>query len=149
MPATSATLRVTGTVAADSAGTMLVLTRRLDGHDTFLTGLLDAGDSPPIPVHILTFDDVTVLRLADDNTAPPLQGGLWSAVLRLPHGQRPRVIPPDLAEAARRRRKDLTVLDTAELRYALTFLGEATTPAIRQARIDAILATLPVATVGT
>jgi hypothetical protein len=148
MPATATVLPVSGTVARDSAGAMLVLSQRLEGHDTFLTGLLDAGDGPRIPVRILTFDDVTVLRLAGDDPAPGIPGGRWSAVLHLPHGQRPRVIPPDLAEAARRGRRDLTVLDTAELRYALTFLGEATTTAIRQARIDAILTVLPVTRVG-
>src|SRR5690606_11753062 len=41
MPATATVLHVTGTVAPDSAGAMLVLSERLDGHDTFLTGLLD------------------------------------------------------------------------------------------------------------
>jgi hypothetical protein len=44
MPATATLLRVTGTVAPDSAGAMLVLSQRLDGHDTFLTGLLDTGE---------------------------------------------------------------------------------------------------------
>lgn len=144
MPATATVLHVTGTVASNSAGAMLVLSERLDGHDTFLTGLLDAGNGPPTPVRILTFDDVTVLRLAGDGTAPSARDGRWSAVLHLPHGQRPREIPPDLAEAARYGRRDLTVLDAAELRYALTFLGEATTTEIRRARIAAILTALPV-----
>lgn len=144
MPATATVLHVTGTVAADSAGAILVLSERLDGHDTFLTGLLDAGDGLPTPVRILTFDDVTVLRLTGDRTAPDIRDGRWSAALHLPHGQRPREIPLDLADAARGGRRDLTVLDTAELRYALTFLGEAATTAIRRARIDAILTALPV-----
>lgn len=38
-----------------------------------------------------------------------------------------------------------TGLDDAELRYALTFLEEATTSKIRRARIDAIVAALPAA----
>jgi hypothetical protein len=148
MPATATTLHVTGTLATESAGTMLVLSQRLDGHDTFLTGLLDTGDGRPVPVRILTFDDITVLRLPSHRSAPDLSDGRWSATLHLPHGQRPREIPPDLAGAARRHRRDLTILDAAELRYALTFLGEATTDQIRQGRIDAILAALPEATVG-
>ena len=37
----------------------------------------------------------------------------------------------------------LDALDNAELRYALTFLEEATTADIRQARISAIVAALP------
>jgi len=148
MPATATTLSVTGTVAPDAEGTMLVLSERLGGHDTFLTGLLAAGDGPPTPVRILTFDDVTILRLAADSNTPDIRDGRWSAVLHLPHGQRPREIPPDLADAARRSRRDLTALDTAELRYALTFLGEATTTAIRQARIDVILTALPLTRVS-
>jgi hypothetical protein len=141
MPETTQSLPVTGTVAADSNGTMLVLSERLDGHDTFLTGQLQLGDTPPRAVRILTFDDITVLRLLDQSLAPLVES--WAGVLHLPHGWRTRSIPDDLATAAETERRDLGALDEAELRYALTFLGEASTDAIRQARIDAIVNALP------
>lgn len=145
MSRTTASLPVTGTVVADSAGMMLVLAQRLDGYDTFLTGLLELDGDTSTPVRILTLDDVTVLRLT--GTAARTPAGSWSGTLHLPHGQRPRPIPPDLTDAARMSRRDLTALDTAELRYALTFLDEATTDPIRRARIDAIITALP--TLGT
>lgn len=132
---------VTGTVVADSGGTMLVLSERLDGQDTFLTGQLQLGDAAPTAVRILTLDDVTVLRLLDQ--APPALEDPWTGTLHLPHGWRKRSIPDDLATVAAAAHRDLGVLDEAELRYALTFLGEASTDAIRQARIDAIVSALP------
>ncbi|MGW0242257.1 hypothetical protein [Micromonospora chalcea] len=141
MPETIQRLPITGTVAADSNGTLLVLSERLDGHDTFLTGQLQLPDARPVQVQILSFDDVTVLRLPDPSHAPP--AGPWAGILHLPHGWRTRSIPDDLASAVHAARRDLTVLDEAERRYALTFLAEANTPAIRQARIDAIVTALP------
>jgi hypothetical protein len=67
----------------------------------------------------------------------------WTGVLHLPRGLRTRAVPADLAEAARRSGRDLDRLDATELRYALTFLGEATTTSIRSARIAAIVSALP------
>lgn len=141
MPKPAQSLPVTGTATSDSCGTMLVLSKRLDGHDTFLTGQLQLGDAPPMNVRILTFDDVTVLRLFDRST-PPL-AKRWTGILHLPHGWRTRSIPDDLATAATTAHRDLTALDEAELRYALTFLGEGSTDAVRQARIEAIVTALP------
>lgn len=141
MPETIQRLPITGSVADDANGTMLVLSERLEGHDTFLTGLLQVGDAQPVQVQILTFDDVTVLRLLDPSQTPPT--GPWAGILHLPHGWRAQSIPDDLVTAVRAARRDLAVLDEAERRYALTFLGEASTPAIRQARIDAIVTALP------
>ncbi|HEV2378083.1 MAG TPA: hypothetical protein VGS19_38705 [Streptosporangiaceae bacterium] len=140
MPETAHSLRVAGTVALDSHGAILVLSERLDGHDTFLTGQLQLGDTPPIAVRILTFDDVTVLRVLGHSLPPT---GPWSGILHLPHGWRTRSIPADLASAATAAKRDLLALDEAELRYALTFLGEASTHAIREMRIDAIVSALP------
>lgn len=142
-PAAALTVDVAGTVATSNQA-MLVLSRRLDGYDTFLTGTLELGDGTAEPVKILTFDDITVLRRTTTGDALPA-GSAWSGKLHLPHGQRPRIVPTDLAETASSHRRDLTSLDSAELRYALTFLGEATTTDIRQARIDAIVAGLPTA----
>lgn len=141
MPQTSQSLPVTGTVAADSDGTMLVLSERLDGHDTFLTGQLEVGSAPQMTVRILTLDDVTVLRLLDQS--PPTLAGNWTGVLHLAHGWRTRSMPADLADAALTARRDLEALDEAEQRYALTFLGEASTDTIRRARIHAIVDALP------
>lgn len=85
MPRTTASLPVTGTVAADSAGLMLVLSKRLDGHDTFLTGLLELDGDTSTPVRILTLDDVTVLRLTGTATlaaAAPLDPREARRILR-------------------------------------------------------------------
>jgi len=141
MPETTQSLPVAGTVAADSDGTLLVLSERIDGHDTFLTGQLKLGDAPPRAVRILTLDDVTVLRLVDPSQTPIAEP--WVGILHLPHGWRTRSIPDDLADAATAARRNLASLDEAELRYALTFLGEASSYSIRQARIDAIVDALP------
>lgn len=146
MPATTIRMPVTGTIAACSDGVMLILSRRLDGHDTFLTGQLELGDAV-MPVRILTLDDVTLLRLPHGATPPALRNGRWSATLHLPHGQRPRTVPADLAAAACAGLRDITALDHAELRYTVTFLDEATTHTIRQARVHAIVSALPEAPV--
>ncbi len=143
MPQTAANLPVSGTVAADSDGTMLVLSQRLDGHDTFLTGQLELDDQTILGVRILTLDDVTVLRLTDETAQPPLSVS-WAGTLHLPHGWRPRTIPDDLTTAATEARRDLGALDSAELRYALTFLDEATTDEIRHGRVEVIVNALPV-----
>jgi hypothetical protein len=141
MPQTIQSLPVTGTVAADSNGTMLVLSERLEGHNTFLTGQLEVGATPRMTVRIMTLDDVTVLRLVSPSTLS--LAGPWTGILHLAHGWRTRSMPPDLAGAAVTARRDLGVLDEAELRYALTFLGESSTDAIRRARIRAIVDSLP------
>jgi hypothetical protein len=136
---TNETLPVTGTTRQDEHGLLLVLEQHVEGHDTFLTGRLELG-SKPVPVQIISFDDVTVLRPTE---AVPALAAHWTGVLHLPHGARPRRIPADLTDAARERARDVDALDPAELRYALTFLGEATTDAIRAARIEAIVSALP------
>ncbi len=141
MPETTQSLPVTGTVAAGSNGMLLMLTERLDGHDTFLTGRLQLADTPPVAVRILTFDDVTVLRLIDQPSTT--RTGSWTGTLHLSHGWRSRAVPTDLATAADSARRDLAALDDAERRYALTFLAEASTPSIREARIEAIVTALP------
>ena len=123
----------------DDRPDMLVLSERLDGYDTFLTGRLEVRGRT-YPVRILTLDDVTVLRLGDGSR---VAAGEWAGTLHLPHGARRPAPPPDLFALALERRRDLTALDEAELRYALTFLGEATTPAIRGARASVIVDALP------
>lgn len=142
MPQTSTSMPVSGTVAADSDGTMLVLSVRLDGHDTFLTGQLELDEHTTVGVRILTLDDLTVLRLTDESALPPLTVA-WAGTLHLPHGWRPRTIPEDLTCAATEAHRDLGALDSAQLRYALTFLEEATTDDIRLGRIEAIVKALP------
>ena len=129
MPETTLILPVTGTTAADSHGTMLVLSERLHGYNSFLNGQLQLGDGPPVRVRILTLDDVTVLRLLDQLQTPLTES--WAGMLHLPHGWRIRSIPGDLAAAADAAHRSLGLLDEAELRYALTFLSEASTRAIR------------------
>jgi hypothetical protein len=136
---TNEMLPVSGTTRHDENGLLLVLEERVEGHDTFLTGRLDLGQES-VPVRIISFDDVTVLRPTE---AAPVLASRWTGVLHLPHGARPRRIPADLTDAARERARDVAALDPAELRYALTFLGEATTQAIRTARIEAIVSALP------
>src|SRR5690606_29538426 len=119
----------------------LVLAERLGGHDTFLSGSLDM-DGTSIPVRIMTLDDVTVLHPTDSGAVPTLRAR-WSGTLHLPHGLRPQTAPRDLESAAEAEGRILAALDDAELRYALTFLSEATTPEIRGARIAAIVSALP------
>ncbi|MCY0945659.1 hypothetical protein [Streptomyces antarcticus] len=133
-------LPVHGRTVPAATGPLLVMEDRLEGHDTFLTGSLHLNGHD-IPVRITTLDDITTLQ-----PTQPLPGTLperWSATLHLRHGQRPREIPDDLRAAAHTAGRDLDALDDAELRYALTFLGEATTPAIRTDRLTAIVTGLP------
>jgi hypothetical protein len=94
-------------------------------------------------VRIHTLDDVTVLRLAGDRSWSGTPGSEWSGTLHLSHGARTLSPPADLTALAHDRCRDLTSLDEAELRYALTFLGEATTPLIRAARAAVIVDALP------
>lgn len=143
MPATTAALPVTGTVSpASPDGVVLVLRDRLGGHDTFLTGRLELEGGPSLTVRILSFDDVTVLRVVG-REPPVVAGGAWAGVLHLPHGWRSASAPADLVEAADRAGRDLAALDAAELRYAVTFLGEASTDDIRRGRIAVIVDALP------
>ncbi|GAB3971096.1 hypothetical protein GCM10029978_045640 [Actinoallomurus acanthiterrae] len=141
MPSAPLNVPVEGTVTHSPEGPLLRLSQRLDGHDTFLTGSLDIAERS-IPVRILTLDDVTVLRPTDSFLAPA-DGERWHGRLHLPHGLRPRSVPPDLSAAADQEGRSLDGLDEAELRYVLTFLSEATTPAIRQARLRAVVSALP------
>ncbi|MFJ8165934.1 hypothetical protein ACIRBY_34155 [Streptomyces sp. NPDC096136] len=133
-------LPVRGRTVPAATGPLLLLEERLEGRDTFLTGTLTL-DGLDVPVRITTLDASTTLQ-----PTQPLPDDLpeqWSATLHLRHGQRPREIPDDLRAAAATAGRDLDALDDAELRYALTFLGEATTPAIRTDRLTAIVTGLP------
>ncbi|SHN52678.1 hypothetical protein SAMN05660350_00415 [Geodermatophilus obscurus] len=148
MPATTAALVVAGSVETLTASSaVLLLDERLRGRDTFLTGRLELGSRDrqvraDVSVRILTFDDVTVLRVAE--ALPGLTaGGRWSGTLHLPHGWRTVAAPADLIAAARTAERDLAALDEAELRYAVTFLTESTTDEIRRGRIGIIVASLP------
>jgi hypothetical protein len=131
---------VEGHVQSAEGRKLLILTTRLEGHDTFLTGRLTLS-TEQIPVRIMTFDDTTVL-LPEQETSD-LPDGAWAGYLHLRPGRRNRHVPPDLATAARCQGVLLSALDEPEMRYATTYLGEASTPDIRQARIAAILAPLP------
>ncbi|MEV6598814.1 hypothetical protein AB0M36_18420 [Actinoplanes sp. NPDC051346] len=141
MPASTLSIPVTGTVRHIDGETQLVLSERIAGHDTFLSGTLEIA-SKSVPVRIITLDNVTVLRPLNPADAAGIQPA-WTAKLGLPHGARPHAIPADLTTAAEQQHRALDALDEAELRYALTFLEEATTTAIRQSRIDAIVGALP------
>lgn len=142
MPRTTKALPVTGTVVRDSDGVMLVLSERLDGHDTFLTGQLELNQQISVRVRILTLDDMTMLRLTDEMSMPPATE-VWTGVLHLPHGWRTGSIPEELTDAAALARRDLRALDSTELRYALTFLAEATTEQIGRGRINIVVSALP------
>ncbi|MFI5642763.1 hypothetical protein ACIA8H_35965 [Streptomyces goshikiensis] len=133
-------LRVQGRTVPAATGPLLVLDARLEGHDTFLTGTLTLHGHD-IPVRITTLDDSTTLQ--PNQPLPDNLPEQWSAALHLRHGQRPRDVPDDLRAAAHATGRDLDALDDAELRYALTFLGEATTDAIRTERLAAIVTGLP------
>jgi hypothetical protein len=148
MPQTRAVIPVQGEATTDAHGLLLTLSHRLDGQDTFLTGRLVLDDGTDLEVRILTFDQATVLRPAPSFHGPD-PSTAWSGLLYLPHGWRPKPVPDDLAEAVAHRGADLTVLDSAELRYTLTFLDEACTPQIRAARIEVIVRGLTQARDGT
>jgi hypothetical protein len=140
VPAEIARVPVAGTTRP---GGLLRLATRLNDHDTFLTGTLRLTTGK-IHVHILTFDDATFLRPVD-TTEPVSPSARWHGVLHISHGLRDHDLPPDLIDTAALRRRDLTTLNGPELRYALTFLHEASTTDIRTQRIDAIVgAMLPV-----
>jgi hypothetical protein len=141
MPHAIESLPVTGSIGTHDDGHQFVLHERLTGRDTFLTGVLELNGRS-LRVRIITLDDVTVLRpLTRDEptTAEPT----WSGVLHVPHGARARLLPDDLVDAASAQERSLDSLDDAELRYALTFLDEATTTEIRHSRIRTIVAALP------
>lgn len=141
MSSSAQLLRVDGTVASGSDGRILVMSRRLDGLDTFLFGKLEVLGAV-FNVRILTFDDVTVLHMVDES-AGLTNIPTWAGVLHLPHGLRASAIPRDLADAAIELSRDLGALDEAELRYALTFLHESSSNEIRSARIRVIVDALP------
>jgi hypothetical protein len=141
MPATTSSVPIAGSISPADESPQIVLVERLGGHDTFLSGVLQLGQRR-IAVRIITLDDVTVLRPVDAKGFAHL-AGTCMGTLHLPHGSRRRGVPADLEAAAIRRQRTLGQLDDAELRYALTFLEEATTARIRQARIDTIVAALP------
>ncbi|GGY71245.1 hypothetical protein GCM10010363_60590 [Streptomyces omiyaensis] len=133
-------LPVQGRTVPAPTGPLLLLDTRLEGHDTFLTGTLTLAGYD-LAVRILTLDDSTTLQPV--HPLPTNIPAQWTAALHLRHGQRDRRIPDDLHTAAHTARRDLTALDDAERRYALTFLGEATTLAIRADRVDVIVRSLP------
>ncbi len=141
MPATISSVPITGSFHEVDGNVQLVLAERIDGHDTFLTGVLEL-DNRAIPIRIITLDDVTVLRSVQPGGFADITG-TCTGMLHLPHGARPRSAPPDLVIEATARRRTLASLDEAELRYALTFLDEATTGPIRQSRIRVIVDALP------
>ncbi|MGV9751122.1 HAD family hydrolase [Nocardia farcinica] len=136
MPAIAISLPVTGRFKGDH----FILSERLVGHDTFLSGVLEINGIKR-SVRILTFDDITVLRVVEGGVLT--DGAHESGILHIPHGLRSRQIDFELEAAASARRRDLTALDDAELQYALTFLSEAVKPEIREARVDAIVSALP------
>lgn len=134
-------LVVQGSIVAKGDTVHLLLDSRIHDHDTFLRGSLVVG-AQTVSVRILTLDDVTVLIPLSGDVLEP-HDGRFSGILSVEVGGRRPKIPEDLAEAARARGLHIAALDEAELRYALTFLGEATTDAIRGQRIEAILQGLP------
>jgi hypothetical protein len=138
VPAEIARVPVAGTTRP---GGLLRLATRLNDHDTFLTGTLRLTTGK-IPVHILTFDDATFLRPVDAAEPVP-SSARWQGVLHISHGLRDHDVPPDLIDTATQRRRDLTALTGPELRYALTFLHEASTTDIRRQRINAIVDAMP------
>lgn len=140
MPAPKAQIPVAGTVSGDTETAHFVLTERLTGHSTFLSGELQL-DHQRIPVRILTLDDMTVLR-----PTRPLSGhrpgSSWSGTLHLPHGLRAPAVPHDLNRALAAAGIDAGSVEPPELRHLITYLREATTPAVRQHRITAIVSAL-------
>jgi hypothetical protein len=132
-------IAVSGWVRADPAGDLLIVDGYLRGRDTFLTGVLDL-DTGPVPVRILRFDDVTVLKPL--TALPEPRADRWAGNLRLPHGQRPVRVPPELDAAVRAAGADLDHLAEPELRHMLTYVNEAADPVIRRQRVAVAVAGL-------
>jgi len=140
MTTATAPIPVEGSIQSSGGRRLLILTARLEGHDTFLTCSLHLG-SEKIAVRVMTFDDMTVL-LPNPGTAE-LPDAPWAGTLQLRTGRRDLDMPLDLASAAQQQGVLLSALDEAEMRYATTYLEESSTTAIRQARVAAILFPLP------
>jgi len=113
------------------------LDQRINDYDTFLRAELTIEDLT-IPVRIHTLDDLTVL-VPSEADASVFRGGRFVGSLLVATGRREFKVPGDLAVAATARGLDIDLLDQSELRYALTFLGQASNLEIRNQRIDAIL----------
>ncbi len=134
-------LRVRGAVSRRGGAPLLVLNKRLDGHDTFLQADLALDpDGATLRVRVHTFDDVTVLHPTED---AEIAGDAWAGRLRLPRERRPRAVPPDLAAALAAAGASLDALDERERRHLLGYLADATDPAARRGRISTIVAALP------
>ncbi|WP_439681574.1 hypothetical protein [Embleya sp. MST-111070] len=126
-----------------------VLTRRLTGRDTYLSGMLALAGTPAMPVRVLTLDDVTVL-VPDPVPEPTVTGApapaapepVREGVLRLRAAGRPAPVPVDLAEAAEAAGLDWASRDPIEVRHLLAFLAEARGEPVRRERIRVIVESL-------
>lgn len=133
-------LRVRGVVRRRNGTPLLVLSHRLDGHDTFLRAELALDpDGQSVRVRVHTFDDVTVLQPTVD---APLPTDTWAGRLRLPRKRRSDAIPDDLATALAAAGTDLDHVDERERRHLLGYLADAADPALRRSRISTIVAGL-------
>jgi hypothetical protein len=133
----SEVLSICGAIVLGPTGKHLLLDQRIHDQDTFLRAELRI-DSLTIPVRIHTLDNLTVLVPAASD-GERLLVGRFDGTLTVATGRRQFKIPRDLAAAAAAHGLDIDLLDQSELRYALTFLSEASSPEIRGQRIDAIL----------
>jgi hypothetical protein len=119
---------------------LLVLSQRLDGHDTFLQADLALDpDGATVRVRIHTFDDLTVLHPTDGTE---ITGKAWTGLLRLRRERRRGVVPPDLVHALTAAGTSLDALDEREQRHLLGYLADAADPATHRARIVTIVAGL-------
>jgi hypothetical protein len=133
-------LRVRGAVRRGGGAPLLVLSHRLDGHDTFLlTELALDPDGVNVRVRVHTFDDITVLQPTGEAS---ITGDTWAGRLRLPRTRRPTAVPDDLAEALADAGTSLGHLDERERRHLVGYLADATDPAVRRSRIVTIVAGL-------
>lgn len=135
-------LPVRGAVRRRGDAKLLVLSTRLDGHDTFLAADLALDpDGVNVRVRVHTFDDVTVLHPTRDTE---ITGDTWAGRLRLPRERRAGTVPADLAAAlaAAGLPPSLEGVDERERLHLLGYLDGATDTAARRARIVAIVAGL-------
>lgn len=139
---------VKATLVEGAGGRYLQLVERLSSRNSYLSAQLRVSGGT-VMVRVWTMDNLTLLDVLDridvvtgslDDTGSTLTGDLL-----LRDARELRLIPPELIEHALASGRDVRSLTTADLRYAVTYIDEASDPRIRAERIDVVVRSLPLA----